>query len=253
MVILHGLYGSSDNWLTVCKSLEKDFEIYIPDQRNHGRSPHSDEINYELLSQDLYEFLQVHKLHNIILIGHSMGGKVAMHFARKFPEKISHLILVDIAPKNYFPDENAESMVHVTILESLNKLHLPSIKTRDEAERLLAIDLPDKRLRSFLLKNMKRTSSGKYEWLLNLESIHKNFTEISEGFQLSEWKNTQISGFPVLFIKGGYSEYIKNSDIPFIKKIFPTSDLIEIPETGHWLHAEKPEEFANTVKSFIYN
>lgn len=251
MVILHGLYGSSDNWLTVCKSLEKHFEIYIPDQRNHGRSPHSEEINYELLSEDLVEFLNKHRLDNIILMGHSMGGKVAMHFARKHPERITHLILVDIAPKNYYPDENKESLVHINILESLKKLYLPAIKTRNDAEELLAVDLPDKRLRSFLLKNLKRNPKGGYDWLLNLDSIQKNFTEISEGFSLSEWNNTTISGFPVLFVKGGKSNYIENNDLPFIRQVFPASDIVELSETGHWLHAEKPVEFANIVMDFI--
>ena len=252
MVILHGLYGSSDNWLTVCKLLENSFEIFIPDQRNHGKSPHSSEFDYDFLSEDIIQFIQAKKLNKIILIGHSMGGKVAMHLARKYPEVISHLILVDIAPKNYFPDESKESFLHIGILEALQKLYLPSLKSRDEADSLLSVDLPDKKLRSFLLKNLKRTSNGNYSWLLNIEAIQKNFSEISEGFRFSDWENIEISGFPVLFVKGEKSNYIEKTDIPLIKKIFPAAEIIEIPKTGHWLHAENSEEFASIVKKFVF-
>ena len=251
VVILHGLYGSSDNWMTIARFLEKDFELFIPDQRNHGRSPHSDEFNYSLLSQDVVDFFQKQKIEMATLIGHSMGGKVAMHVARRSPEIISSLILVDIAPKNYYAESDAESLVHISILEALQKLYLPSIKSREEADHLLSFDLKDEKLRSFLLKNLKKTPEGKYEWLLNLTSIKENFSEISEGFLMSEWKNIEIKGFPVLFIKGEKSNYICKEDLPVIKRVFPAADIIEIAETGHWLHAEKPEEFSTAVYDFI--
>ncbi len=251
LVILHGLYGSSDNWMSIARILEKDFELFIPDQRNHGRSPHSDEFNYSLLAQDVICFFSKNNIKKAILVGHSMGGKVAMHVARKFPEIISSLILVDIAPINYYADNHKELLVHISILEALQKLYLPSIKTREEADHFLSYDLKDEKLRSFLLKNLKRTSKGNFEWLLNLTSIKKNFSEISEGFLPSEWENVQINGFPVLFIKGEKSKYINKENIPIIKRIFPAADIIEISETGHWLHAEKPMEFAKTVSSFV--
>jgi pimeloyl-ACP methyl ester carboxylesterase len=252
VVILHGLYGSSDNWMTIARMLEKEFELFIPDQRNHGKSPHSKEFNYTLLTQDVVDFFSQQQITKAVIIGHSMGGKVAMHVARKFPELVSSLILVDIAPKNYYSDLNEESLAHVSILEALQKLYLPSITSRDEADHLLSYDLKDEKLRSFLLKNLKRTGDRKFEWLLNLHAIKENFSEISEGFLASDWDNIQIEGFPVLFIKGEKSNYISKEDIPVIKRIFPAADLIEIPETGHWLHAEKPAEFAKTVNDFIF-
>lgn len=252
VVILHGLYGSSDNWMSIARILEKDFELFIPDQRNHGKSPHSDEFNYTLLSQDVVDFFSKQQIKKAVLMGHSMGGKVAMHVARKFPEIISSLILVDIAPKNYYSDLNEESLAHVYILEALQKLHIPSINSREEADHLLSYDLKDEKLRSFLLKNLKRRSDGKFEWLLNLTSIKENFTEISEGFLASEWENTQIDGFSVLFIKGEKSNYISKEDLPVIKRIFPAADIVEISETGHWLHAEKPADFAKLVRNFIW-
>ena len=253
LVILHGLYGSSDNWMSVVKLLENRFEIFIPDLRNHGRSPHSDDFSHSLLTEDLHEFFLQNKISKAILLGHSMGGKVAMHFVRQYPELLSALIVVDIAPKNYSLSENPEYIAHITVLETLQKLHLSEIKSREEADKLLSIDIPKEKLRSFLLKNLKRNNEGKFEWALNLNSIQKNFYEIATGFDPKIWDNTEISGFPVLFIKGALSNYISTTGISAIHKIFPGAEIFEIEETGHWLHAEKPEEFAKKVVSFIFD
>ena len=253
LVILHGLYGSSDNWMSIVKLLEKYFEIFIPDQRNHGRSPHSDDFNYSLLTQDMYEFFQQNKISKTVLLGHSMGGKVAMHFAREFPELLSSLIVVDIAPKNYSSSANSpESLAHISISEALNYLHLPEIKSREEADKLLSVSLPQDKLRSFLLKNLRRNDKGNFEWSINLNSIQKNFSEISEGFSPKIWNNTEITGFPVLFVKGALSNYITDKDVPLINKIFPGAEIYQIAKAGHWLHAEKPEQLAKKILSFTF-
>lgn len=251
LVILHGLYGSSDNWMSIVKLLEKHFEVFIPDQRNHGRSPHSDDFSHSLLTQDLHEFFMQNNIKKAALLGHSMGGKVAMHFARQFPELLSSLVVVDIAPKNYSLSENPEYIAHIVVLEALQKLDLSAIQSREETDKLLSEEIPKDKLRSFLLKNLKRNNEGKFEWALNLDSIQKNFYEIATGFDPDIWDNTEISGFPVLFIKGGLSNYISTSGIPAIHRIFPGAEIVEIKETGHWLHAEKPEEFAKIIISFL--
>lgn len=252
LVILHGLYGSSDNWMGIAKLLEKHFEIYIPDQRNHGRSPHSDEFNYPLLTNDLYDFFIQNNISKAVLLGHSMGGKVTMHFAREHAECISSLIVVDIAPKNYSTTVNPESLVHVSILKALNNLDLSAIKNREEADVFLSQFIHQKKLRSFLLKNLKLNKNGNYLWALNLDSIQNNFRNIAEGFSPEIWDHVKITNFPVLFVKGSLSNYLAKEDFTLINKLFPGSEIYEIAEAGHWLHAEKPEELAKKILSFVF-
>ncbi|MBI5539698.1 MAG: alpha/beta fold hydrolase [Bacteroidia bacterium] len=251
LIILHGLYGSSDNWISVARLLEKHFEIFLIDQRNHGKSPHSEEFNYELLSSDIFDFFAKHNIVNANLLGHSMGGKTAMHFAKNYPELLKSLILIDIAPKNYTHNISQELITHHKIIETLLLLDLSQLKSREQADEELAKDIESLKLRSFLLKNLHRNNTGKFEWLLNLDSISLNFKNIADGFPIEQWQNVEVSGFPVLFVKGGKSRYIMKEDEVIINKIFPGSEIFEIPETGHWLHAEKPVELSKKIISFI--
>jgi pimeloyl-ACP methyl ester carboxylesterase len=253
LIILHGLYGSSDNWVSVAKLLENHFEIFLIDQRNHGKSPHSDEINYTLLSNDLFDFFAKHNIVKATIIGHSMGGKTAMFFAKKYPELINSLLIIDIAPKNYLNINSQELITHNKIIESLLSIKLNELKSREQADEELAKNIDSFKLRSFLLKNLHRNNNGNFEWLLNLKSISENFKNIADGFPIKEWGNIEISGFPVLFVKGGNSIYILNEDLPLINKIFPGSEIFIIQETGHWLHAEKPKELADKIISFVFN
>lgn len=252
LIILHGLYGSSDNWISIAKLLGNHFEIFLIDQRNHGKSPHSTEFNYDLLSNDLFEFFAKHNIVNATLLGHSMGGKTAMFFAKKFPELINSLLIIDIAPKNYYNLNSPELITHNKIIETLLSINLSELKSREQADEELAINIDSIKLRSFLLKNLHRTNNGKFEWLLNLNSISANFNNIADGFIPAEWE-IEISGFPVLFVKGGKSKYILEEDKQTITKIFPAAEIFEIPETGHWLHAEKPNELADKIISFVLN
>lgn len=252
-IILHGLFGSGDNWFTIAKLLEKHFEIYLIDQRNHGKSPHSDEFNYNVLTNDIFDFFKTHSISKAHVLGHSMGGKVAMNFARNYPKLLNSLMLIDIAPKNYNENLSQEQSQHKTIIETLCNIDLTHIKSRDEVNNILSQKIESEKLRAFLLKSLHRNNSGNFEWLLNLRALKENLENISGGFINDEWENIEITGFPVLFVKGGLSNYISKDDEVLINKIFPAAEIFEIPNTGHWLHAENPQMLAQKIISFIYN
>lgn len=253
LIILHGLFGSGDNWFTVAKLLEKYFEVYLIDQRNHGKSPHSEEFNYKILTDDVSEFFYKHSIQKAHLLGHSMGGKVAMSFAKKFPEMLYSLTIIDIAPKNYNENILQGQTEHKTIIETLINIDLTKITNRTEVEIILSKTIDSDKLIAFLLKSLHRNSFGSFEWQLNLPSLKENLDKISGGFLNTEWDNIEITGFPVLFVKGGLSNYISKDDENLIYKIFSGAEIFEIPDTGHWLHAENPQVLAQKIISVIYN
>lgn len=238
LIILHGLFGSSDNWFSLAKVFAEWFEVYLVDQRNHGLSPHSEEFNYSLLVEDLHEFIQDHNLNNPILIGHSMGGKTAMNFAVKYPTLLSRLIVVDIVPKSY-------PVHHDHILEGLHAVDLASLSTRIQADTILGNHISEPDVRQFLLKNLYRTTEGKFAWRVNLSAIDTHIEEIGEGMQ---YKGTYTG--PTQFIKGARSKYYAEGDELLIKSIFPRAE-IKILDTGHWVQAEKPIEFSAAVLEFL--
>jgi len=255
LIIVHGLYGSSDNWVTIGKALGSRFEVFIPDQRNHGRSRHSDHHSYELMRDDLLEFMDKHSIGKAILLGHSMGGKTIMFFATSFPERVNGLIVVDIAPKSYFSysGESVQAADHLFIIRAMENMDLSKIRNRDEADREMSSRIKSGRVRQFLLKNLSRSKNGTFHWKLNIEVIRKDLVRILEGLNASEFeRGNQITGFPVLFIRGANSTYILDSDIPFIRKIFPFAEVTTIPNAGHWLHAEQPELLIEKVVRFVF-
>jgi esterase len=238
IIILHGLFGSSDNWLSIAKELANTHSIYLLDQRNHGQSPHSDTFDYSTMANDLEEFIDEHEIENPVILGHSMGGKTAMEFAVKNPDKWSKLIVVDIAPKTY-------SVHHDQILEGLNSLDLKTIMSRNEADEKLSKLVPEIGVRQFLLKNLSRDNIG-FSWKINLPVISKNIEIIGEGLskRLSKAK-------PTLFIRGSNSNYIMDSDFELIEQYFPSAKIETVENAGHWIHAEQPEEFLNIVNQFL--
>lgn len=238
IIILHGLFGSSDNWLSIAKVLSEKHKVYTIDQRNHGQSPHSEEWNYEVMADDLKQFLQQHQIEQPIIIGHSMGGKVAMQFAVENPELLEKLIVVDIGPKEY-------SVHHEVILEGLNSIQLDKLKSRGEADKQLAQFVPDMGTRQFLLKNLARTTEG-FRWKINLPVIENNIEQIGTGLQTSDQFEQ-----PTLFIRGGNSNYIQDEDQQVLKHHFPYYSLETIKNSGHWVHAEKPKDFLEMVQAFI--
>jgi pimeloyl-ACP methyl ester carboxylesterase len=242
VVILHGLLGSLDNWQTIAKQLSGFlFQVFIVDQRNHGRSPHTDEFNYELLSNDLLEFFVQQKIEKAHLIGHSMGGKVVMKFALEHPEKVGKLIVVDIAPAVY--EEN-----YSVVFNALFAADIKNTDSREEVEKRLREKLSENEATvQFLLKGLSRDENGKYfEWKFNLDSLSKNYNRISDA----EYKANPFKG-NVLFIKGEKSSYINPDNYSSITRFFPHHQLTEIKGAAHWVHAEKPKEFLEEVIRFL--
>jgi pimeloyl-ACP methyl ester carboxylesterase len=239
MIILHGLFGISDNWQSLAKRFGKHFHVFVPDQRNHGRSPHSDIFTYEVLTEDLKEFIEDHEIDNCHILGHSMGGKTGMRFAMEFPDHVRKLIVADIAPK-YYP------VLHKDIIDALINLNFNKIKDRKEAFSALKEKIPQPSIRQFLLKNLKRESNRKLAWRINLQAIKKNIENISDGFA-----SNKSCDCPALFIRGDLSYYVHDSDITEIERLFPESSLKTIGGASHWLHAEKPDEFYELVMQFL--
>ncbi|MSQ47020.1 MAG: alpha/beta fold hydrolase [Deltaproteobacteria bacterium] len=239
LIILHGLFGTQENWRTLSKSFGQHWQVFALDQRNHGRSPHSQDFTYQTMTDDLHEFMQQHALPSAYVLGHSMGGKVAMRFAVTYPDIVDKLIVVDIAPKVYPPS-------HDDVFAALYALDLPTLRSRQDADAALAHYLPDLALRQFLLKNLERTESGAFRWRINLDGIRDNYHEILKGFE-----KTSTFAKPALFIKGANSGYLKENDFVAIRALFPRTQLVTIPGTGHWVHAEAPREFARIVNEFL--
>ncbi len=238
LIILHGLFGSSDNWYTLAKTFAEHYSVYVVDQRNHGQSPHSDEMNYRVLAEDLHEFIVEQGLQRPAVIGHSMGGKAAMNFAVAYPDHIGKLIVVDIVPKAY-------PVHHDAILDGLHDIPLASIASRSEADARLTSFVPEPDVRQFLLKNLSRKPSGGFEWKINLSAIDQNIEALGEGMIYSGKHDG-----PSLFIRGEKSNYYAPGDEVRIKAIFPNADIVTM-DTGHWVQAEKPEEFARIVLNYL--
>lgn len=255
LIILHGLYGSGDNWLTIGKALSGISEIILVDQRNHGASPHSDLMDYKVLASDLKELMDSLGIRNASILGHSMGGKAAMWFATENPGRVSRLIIADISPRSYLQDIGPSNHMeeHHEILEALGKINLAYAKSIGDVDRQLEFYLPAKRLRQFLLKNLQKSSDGTYHWKINIPSISLNLQNLGNGLDLKSLEGKSFSQFPALFIKGENSPYIKAPDIELIRQLFPLAQIVTIKNTGHWLHAEAPEIFISIVRKFIIN
>lgn len=254
MIILHGLYGSSDNWVSIGKILSEHFEVFLIDLRNHGNSMHSKEHNYQLLKNDLYDFMVSNQIEKAVIMGHSMGGKAAMFFAADHPGKVQSLIIIDISPRSYKSLENSESQIadHMNIISSMSAVDFAIIKSREDVDKSLSKTIKSIRIRRFLLKNVHRKKDGSFEWKLNLQALHEHFPDILDGLDSNKFLNGNgITGFPVLFIRGEKSDYIMQEDLQIIKTIFPAADLVSIPGAGHWLHAEQPDLLIKTVNYYI--
>lgn len=239
MIILHGLFGSADNWFSIAKELEKDYTLYLVDQRNHGDSPHGEEWNYKVMSEDLIALMDDEGIEEAFLMGHSMGGKTAMNFALQYPDKIKKLIVADIAPRHY-------PVHHQTILEGLSSINLYEIKSRKEADDQLAKFVSEAGIRQFLLKSLGRDKDGNFIWRINLSVIIDKIENVGEALDYD-------SAFdkPTLFMGGANSKYIQEKDKEDIDRYFPNNHLIYIKNAGHWLHAEQPQAVIDTVKAFL--
>ena len=251
LIILHGLYGSSDNWVTITKTLSDSFTVYLPDQRNHGLSPHSDIHDYDSMRDDLFELVSSLNLKKFFLAGHSMGGKTAISFALKWPEMLNGLLIADISP---FTNETIMSEVysqHFTILNAILSIDLKKISKRSEAERLLTEMITSEKERNLILKNLQRTSDNAFTWKLNASSLIKNLDKIMAGIKRQTDFNQQITGFPVIFLRGGDSDYIPIRDFKDILHVFPAADIIEVAGAGHWIQVDMPDEVIRNIKKLL--
>jgi len=249
LIILHGLYGSSDNWVSIAKRLSNNFEVFLIDQRNHGRSPHTEKHTYKLMIEDLREFFEQQNIEKAIITGHSMGGKTAMHFAKAFPQKIEKLIVIDISPKPYIK-ENIDFPIydnHQNIISAMLDIDLKVLKSRKQADDILSKKIEFAYVRQFLLKNLYRKKDKSFAWRINISIIYKSLPEMMKGFDTNE---TQIVGFPVMFVRGDLSGYIKQKDIELIEKLFPDAKIVTINNASHWLHAEYPEKLLQYIIDF---
>lgn len=254
LIIVHGLYGSSDNWVSIARDLSDRFEVFVVDQRNHGQSPHSPEHDYPSMREDLREFMDLQGIKKAVLIGHSMGGKTVMSFAEAWPERVQALISVDIAPKSYrnLALASRTAANHSSMIDAMLKLDLSKVKSREDADEALATNIGSERIRSFLLKNLRRESGGAFHWRINLDALNSNLDDIFVGMDRERIAaGGGITGFPALFISGGNSEYIRPADLQIIQDIFPTAEVVKVPGAGHWVHSEQPALLVKTIRYFL--
>lgn len=236
-VILHGLFGYSDNWQTHAKKIADYYRVILVDQRNHGHSDWSDEFSYDLMAEDLYELLTELGLEKIILMGHSMGGKTAIRLAQLHPELLEKLIIVDMGTKGYRPH-------HEDILNAFKAVDLETMKTRSEADEAMAQFVGSPGVRQFLMKNLYWKEKDQLAWRVNFRVLETKMPEI-----LADLSGDEIRT-PTLFIRGGLSNYILDEDWAELENEFPDSQLKTIDNAGHWVHAEAPQEFIESVLEF---
>ena len=250
LIVLHGLYGSGTNWHNIGKALSSYFTVYLLDQRNHGESPHDPDLNYEAMTDDLREFMDNEKLDSACLLGHSMGGKVAMNFALNYPDRVDKLVVIDIALRSYREDfiggQTLQSTIHQKIVRALSGLDIDFIETREEADKQLARDLPQRAVRQFLLKNLKRKGNGEFYWGLNLEAVKANLFQVLDKVE----RSGKTFGKPVLVINGSKSGYITEQDKKEFRETFPAVRIEDL-DAGHWVHVEQPEELIKLLTQFL--
>jgi len=238
IVILHGLFGMLDNWQTIAKKLADEYMVILVDQRDHGKSGHTDGFDYPILAEDLRIFLEDNWIHSCHIIGHSMGGKTAMQFSALYPDMIEKMVIVDIGPKDYKPN-------HDLIFKALLAVPIDEVQSRKEVEEILSEYIEDYGVRLFLMKNLQRKKEGGFRWKMNLRLLNKEYANIIAAIETNEPVEVDT-----LFIYGSKSNYIVPSDIESINEIFPEAGFEEL-DAGHWIHAEKPDELVGLVKSFL--
>jgi len=239
VIILHGFLGMLDNWHSFAKKLSESYRVITIDQRNHGKSFHSDDFDYKIMSDDLYILIEELKLDSVKLIGHSMGGKTVMQFLVNHSSLVDKAVIVDIAPKQY-------NGGHEVILEALSSLDLTTIDKRSDAQDILTEKLGNIGVVQFLLKNLTRNDDQSFGWKANIDLLHKKYQEVSAGIKFET-----ACEVPTLFVKGSKSNYITDDDKSDIQDTFSNSEIIEIEGAGHWVHAEKPAELLDKVKAIF--
>lgn len=242
LIILHGILGISDNWVTYGRRMaDKGFRVIIPDQRNHGHSPHHRTFNYYALVDDLHEFIEDNKIDMPIILGHSMGGKVAMRYALEYPENVKGLIVVDTSLRTY-----VRFNYHQALIDAMLSVDFTGVKNRQEVEEQLKEKVPETRIRQFLMKNLYWNDNGQLDWRSNLVSIRENLEAMYDGVFYS----SRYDG-PAIFIRGGKSDYVLEEDYPAIRENFPMAGIVTVDNGTHWVHADEPDEFFEITSRFL--
>jgi pimeloyl-ACP methyl ester carboxylesterase len=239
LVILHGLFGSLENWRGISKRLAEHFKIIAVDQRNHGLSPHSFEMDYRLMAGDVLHVIEKQRIPDAFVLGHSMGGKTAMQLALLHPLAVRQLVVVDIAPRGYGPR-------HQKAISGMLALDLTRFRNRNEIEEALAPAVPDATTRQFLLKNVTRTETAGFAWKIGLHEIAKNYAQLAENVICDKPFEK-----PALFIRGEKSDFLLENDLALVQRFFPRALLHTVAGTGHLVHAEKPDLFVKSLVEFL--
>ncbi|CAH1001146.1 Esterase YbfF [Neolewinella maritima] len=240
LVILHGLFGNLDNWQTLARKWATDYTVILLDLRNHGRSPHAEEMTYPLMAQDVAEFLEARSIDRCHLLGHSMGGKVAMQAALSYPTLVDKLIVVDMTPRLY-------GRGHDDVFAALKALDPATLTDRREADALMAPHMADAGVRQFLLKNLTRRDDAGFRWRMNLEVLDRDYDQLVAPIGTLG----QSYPGPALFVRGGKSGYVRDEDWPGVISLFPKAELATVAGAGHWVHAERPGELEGLVREFL--
>lgn len=257
VVILHGLFGSAENWQTIARLLASNYHVAAVDLRNHGESPHAPEMSYRDMAADVIETVDTIGFDSVHLVGHSMGGKVAMTAALRNPDRVASLCVVDIAPKPYPPH-------HREILDAMHALEDADTRSRAEADEVLATGIPDAAVRAFLLKSVRADDEGRYRWTLNLHAITQSYDDIAgwppgegtppdEGMPPGEGRPPDEGRYtgPTLFLRGALSDYVTEADVEAARMRFPAARLVTVEGAGHWVHAEQRSAFVQRLVRFL--
>lgn len=241
VVILHGLLGSSRNWSTVGKALQTDYDVHILDLRNHGQSPHAESMRWVELVEDVVAYFEQAGLQKVILIGHSLGGKIAMRMACEYAERISHLVVVDIAARSYPPYHDAE-------FQAMRRMAVEELLHRKEAEELLAVDVPNWAMRQFLLTNLIRdTKTGAFKWQINLEALHASLPHIREN----SLRAGDFYEGPSLLIRGANSDFVSDTDVKALGQWFLNMKSVNLKGVGHNVHVEDRKGFLDALHGWL--
>jgi len=239
LVLLHGLFGSSNNWAPLAAALEPSFDVIAPDLRNHGRSPHDPDAGIAAMASDLVELFDALELRRVFLLGHSLGGRVAMRLALDHPGRVERLLVADMAPRAYGP-------LFPEVFEALAALDPATLQSRAEADERLRLRLADGALRAFLLSNLARDPEGAFRWRMNLPAL-----EAARADFRAEIKAPAPYGGPALFLRGERSDYVRDADLAGIRALFPAAELRTLQDAGHWLHVDQPLAFSSSVGQFF--
>jgi esterase len=253
LIILHGLLGSSDNWVTIAKKISDKYTVYLPDLRNHGQSRHSDINDYKSMADDLFELAGDLRLGKFFLAGHSMGGKCAICFALRWPEMINGLLVADISPFENDHNKQSAYIQNLEILDTILSTDISAVSSRDEVDRLISEKIESDKTRNLIMKNLRRNPENSFSWKINASALRSNLENILCSLERPKDNFQQVTGFPVIFLKGEESEYLPAEDFRDILRLFPATEFVTIGNAGHWIHTDRPDAVEENLLKLLIN